>query len=57
MLFRSFDNTSSVRYVAERNNGSVAGGKGATTGGNVKAWADAKLQVQAFFAKHLKAAP
>jgi dienelactone hydrolase len=53
----SFDNTSSVRYVAERNNGSVAGGKGATTGGNVKAWADAKLQVQAFFAKHLKAAP
>ena len=51
----SFDNTSSVRYVAERNNGNVPGGKGATTGGNVKAWADAKLQVQAFFARHLKA--
>lgn len=53
----SFDNTSSVRYVAERNNGNVPGGKGATTGGNVKAWADAKLQVQAFFSRHLKPAP
>ncbi len=51
----SFDNTSSVRYAAERNNGNVPGGKGATTGGNVKAWADAKLQVQAFFARPLKA--
>jgi dienelactone hydrolase len=51
----AFDNTSSLRYVAERNNINVPGGKGATTGGNVRAWADAKQQVQAFFAKHLKA--
>lgn len=53
----SFDNTSSLRHVAERNNVNAPGGKGATTGGNVKAWADAKLQVQAFFARHLKPAP
>jgi len=55
-VHHAFDNTSSVRYIAERNNGNAPGGKGATTGGNVRAWADAKQQVQAFFARHLKPA-
>ena len=50
----SFDNTSPVRYVANRNNENKPGGKGATTGGDPAAWADAIKQVTAFFAAHLK---
>ncbi len=46
----SFDNDRPVRYVAQRRNG-----RGATTGGDPAAWADAKKQVNAFFAQHLKA--
>jgi dienelactone hydrolase len=53
----SFDSNTPVRFVAERGNPGSPTGKGATTGGNAEAWADAKLQVQAFFAKHLKPAP
>jgi hypothetical protein len=45
-----------VRFVVERTNANAPGGKGATTGGHAEAWADARLQVQAFFARHLKAA-
>lgn len=45
----SFDNDRPVRYVAQRRNG-----RGATTGGDPAAWADAKKQVSAFFAQHLK---
>ncbi len=53
----SFDSNSQVRYVAERGNPNSLTGKGATTGGNAEAWADAKLQVRDFFARHLKPAP
>ena len=48
----SFDNDRPTRYVAQRNNG-----RGATTGGNPAAWADARKQVSAFFALHLKQRP
>ena len=44
----SFDNDRPVRYVAQRRNG-----RGATTGGDPVAWADAKKQVSAFFSLHL----
>lgn len=53
----SFDSNTPVRFVAERGNPGSPTGKGATTGGNPEAWADAKLQVQAFFARHLKPTP
>lgn len=50
----SFDSDRPERYVAERNNPNSPTGKGATTGGNPQAWADARLQVRDFFARHLK---
>lgn len=50
----SFDSNSQVRYVAERGNPNAPTGKGATTGGNPEAWADAKLQVRDFFGQHLR---
>ena len=50
----SFDSSSPARYVAERNNASAPSGRGATTGGNPAAWADAEKRVPAFFATHLK---
>ena len=45
----SFDNDRPVRFVAQRRNG-----RGATTDGDPVAWADARQQVSAFFARHLK---
>ena len=53
----SFDSNSPVRFVAERGNPGSPTGKGATTGGNAEAWADAKIQVREYFARHLKPAP
>ena len=53
----SFDNDRPIRYVAQRNNANAPSGRGATTGGNPAAWADAKKQVAAFFALHLKRQP
>jgi dienelactone hydrolase len=50
----SFDSAAPVRYVAERVNGNALTGRGATTGGNADAWADAIDQVGAFLAKHTK---
>ncbi|MBL8690277.1 MAG: dienelactone hydrolase family protein [Rhodospirillaceae bacterium] len=50
----AFDSASRVVFNPNRNNGYSETGKGATTGGQAEAWADAKLQVQAFFARHLK---
>lgn len=50
----SFDNDRPVRYDARRNNGNSPSGFGATTGGNVDAWVDAKKQVAEFFARYLK---
>ena len=53
----SFDNNNPVRYDARRNNSSSLSGHGATTGGNPAAWEDAKKEVAAFFARHLKRQP
>jgi len=50
----SFDSSYPVRFDARRNNASSPSGRGATTGGNSAAWEDAKNQVSAFFALHLK---
>ena len=53
----SFDNDRPLRYVAERNNANMPSGRGATTGGDPEAWADARKQVSAFFEQHLKRKP
>ena len=50
----AFDNDRPVRYDGRRNNSNSSSGRGATTGGNPAAWEDAKKQVAAFFARHLK---
>lgn len=50
----AFDSDRPVRYDWQRNNASSTSGRGATTGGDSSAWADAKKQVAAFFALHLK---
>jgi dienelactone hydrolase len=55
-VHHSFDNDRPVNYVATRINPRVAGGRGATTGGDPAAWADSINEVVAFFAKHLGAA-
>ena len=53
----SFDSNYPVRYNGQRNNPNSPSGRGATTGGNPVAWADAKKQVASFFALHLKQQP
>jgi dienelactone hydrolase len=52
--YHSFDNNAPVRYDARRNNGNSPSGRGATTGGDPAAWADAKKQVAEFLSVHLK---
>ncbi len=52
----SFDSAAPVRFVPNRRNINAASGRGATTGGNAEAWADAIVQVELFLAKHLAAA-
>ena len=52
--YHSFDNSNPVRYVANRVNGSVPSGRGATTGGNPAAWDDSIRQVLTFFSQHLR---
>ena len=49
----SFDSNAPVRYVPARVNGNSPTGRGATTGGDPKAWADSIREVLAFFAQHL----
>lgn len=49
----SFDSLAPTRYVAERINFNAPGGRGATTGGNATAWADAIFQVERFLGEHL----
>ena len=44
----SFDSIGPVRYLPERINTNAASGRGATTGGNAKAWADAIGRSSAF---------
>jgi dienelactone hydrolase len=50
----SFDSSAPVRYLPNRRNANSASGRGATTGGDPVAWADAISEVTAFFAKELK---
>lgn len=51
----SFDSDRPLRYDGQRNNASSISGRGATIGGDPRAWADARKQVAAFLALHLKA--
>lgn len=53
----AFDSSYPVRYDARRNNTSSLSGHGATTGGDPAAWEEARKEVTAFFAKHLKPQP
>ena len=50
----SFDSSNPVRYVPTRVNSNSASGRGATTGGDPKAWEDSIREVTAFFGHHLK---
>ncbi len=52
--YHAFDSNNPVRYDGRRNNPNSASGRGATTGGNPAAWADALKRVPAFFASHLR---
>ena len=50
----SFDGDRPLRYDGMRNNASSPSGRGATTGGDPAAWADARKQIASFFSLHLK---
>ena len=50
----SFDSLAPQRFVTDRRNVNAPGGRGATTGGNLAAWADAIKEVTRFFATTLK---
>ena len=50
----AFDSNFPVRYDPARINGNSPTGRGATTGGDPKAWDDSVREVKAFFARHLK---
>jgi dienelactone hydrolase len=50
----SFDSNYPVRYVPTRVNANSPGGRGATTGGDPKAWADSISEVTGFFGRHLR---
>jgi dienelactone hydrolase len=52
----SFDSSNPVRYVPARVNANSPSGRGATTGGDPKAWEDSIREVTAFFGQHLKKA-
>ena len=49
----SFDSNNPVRYAAARVNANSPTGRGATTGGDPKAWADSIREVVTFFDRHL----
>ncbi|HEX9398196.1 MAG TPA: dienelactone hydrolase family protein [Burkholderiales bacterium] len=49
----SFDSANPQRFVAARINPNSPSGRGATTAGNIEAWRDSILQVEAFLAKNL----
>jgi dienelactone hydrolase len=51
--YHAFDSNHPVRYVATRVNANSPSGRGATTGGDPKAWADSIREVVAFFGQHL----
>jgi dienelactone hydrolase len=50
----SFDSDRPVRYVAARVNRNAPGGRGATTGGDPRAWADSIERVTGFFERYLR---
>jgi dienelactone hydrolase len=50
----SFDSNAPVRFIPNRRNANAETGRGATTGGDPAAWADAIKEVTAFFGKALK---
>ena len=50
----AFDSSAPVRYLPNRRNANSETGRGATTGGDPTAWADAIKEVTVFFAKTLK---
>ena len=50
----SFDSDRPVRFRADRVNANAPGGRGATTGGDPRAWEDSIREVTAFFARHLR---
>jgi dienelactone hydrolase len=50
----SFDSSNPVRYVPTRVNANSPSGRGATTGGDPKAWEDSIREVMLFFGQHLK---
>jgi dienelactone hydrolase len=50
----SFDSDRPVRYIGERINANSPTGRGATTGGDPRAWADSIREVLAFFGQHLR---
>lgn len=50
----AFDSNFPVRYDPARVNGNAPTGRGATTGGDPKAWEDSIREVVAFFEQHLK---
>jgi dienelactone hydrolase len=52
----AFDSNFKVTYNPDRHNANKPGGRGATTGGDPIAWADAEKQVAAFFGRYLKGA-
>jgi hypothetical protein len=52
----SFDSNRPVKYNPERHNPNKPEGRGATTGGDPAAWADAEKEVASFFGKYLKGA-
>jgi dienelactone hydrolase len=52
----SFDGNSKVYYNPDRINFNKPDGRGASTGGDPAAWADAEKEVAAFFGKYLKGA-
>jgi dienelactone hydrolase len=52
----AFDSNFKVTYNPDRHNANKPGGRGATTGGDPIAWADAEKQVAAFFVRYLKGA-
>jgi dienelactone hydrolase len=49
----SFDSNNPVRYVAARVNANSPTGRGATTGGDPKAWEESIREVVTFFGQHL----
>ncbi len=52
--YHAFDSSMPSRFVAGRINPNAPGGRGATTGGNPRAWQESIRQVDEFFGKYLR---